>query len=147
MKVVAFDPGVTTGYAMGDINEDGKMLVVTGQEKWSQRDLHNNLEWYKPDYIIYESFEFRRNRKKDRVNLYPRELIGVIELYADVNNIRAHVQTPSQVMVYYTDQRLKEDKVYKPTKPHANDAARHILYWFTFGPGYKWNLKGFEVGV
>lgn len=144
MKVVALDPGRTTGYAMGDISEDGHMIIATGQHKWSQRDLHNNLEWYQPDYIVYETFEYRR--KKDRADLYPRELIGVIELYADVENIRTHTQSPSSAMTYFTDTRLKEDGVYKPGKPHANDAARHLLYWFVFGPGYKWNQKGFSVG-
>lgn len=146
MKVVAFDPGPTTGYAMGDIDECGKMVVATGQNKWSERDLHNNLEWYKPDYIVYESFEYRR-KSRDKLVLYSRNLIGVIELYADVNNIRAHVQGPGHVMTYFTDRKLKDDEVYKPGKPHANDAARHLLYWFTFGPGYKWNQEGYVVGA
>jgi len=145
MRVVAFDPGVTTGYAMGDISEDGFMVIATGQEKWSQKDLYNNLEWYKPDYIVYESFEFRR-KSRDNLVLYSRELIGVIELWADVNNVRTHVQAPAHVMSYFTDGKLKDDNIYKPSKPHANDAARHLLYWYTFGPGYKWNQGGYSVG-
>jgi hypothetical protein len=146
MKVVAFDPGITTGYAMGDINEVGKMLIATGQQKWTQKGLFDNLEWFKPDRIVYESFEFRR-KSRDNLELFSRELIGVIELYADVNKVPTHVQSPSQVMMYFTDSRLKKDGAYKPGKPHANDAVRHLLYWFQFGPGYKWNQEGYEVGA
>jgi hypothetical protein len=56
------------------------------------------------------------------------------------------MQMPASVMAYFTDKKLREAHLYKMGKPHANDAARHILYWFQFGPGYKFNKKGYFAG-
>lgn len=146
MRLLALDPGVTTGYCNGLI-EDGLMVVVTGQHRWSQRDLYESIKLLDPEVIVYESFEFRRG-SRDNLELYSRELIGVTELYIDQHDgVSGHVQSPSQVMMYFTDKKLKADGIYKPGRPHANDAARHLLYWFTFGPGYKYNTKGYESGV
>ena len=150
IKVVAFDPGRTTGYAMGDIDEKGKMLVVTGQVEFTRAALLTQLEWYDPDVIVYERFDFRRSNRyqRDKVDLYPRELIGIIELYGETHSgsVRLDTQSASAAKGYFTDRKLKEDGVYKPGKPHANDAARHLCHWFTFGPGYKYNVEGIESG-
>lgn len=149
IKVLALDPGRTTGYAMGDISETGKMLIVTGEAVWDHHALMAQLEWYKPHVIIYERFDFRRSPKyqRDRVDLFPRELIGVVELYAEsTNDIRLDTQSASQAKGYFSDRKLKDDGVYRVSKPHANDAARHLLHWYTFGPGYKYNVEGYEYG-
>lgn len=152
MKIVALDPGRTTGYAMGHIDDHGKMIVATGQHEWKHSDLLQHLKWYEPDVIVCESFDFRRSPKyqRDKVDLFSRELIGVVELYITMaENCTLHMQKPATVLgrnCYFTDRKLKEDKIYKPAKPHANDAARHLLYWFTFGPGYKYNMEGYQVG-
>lgn len=144
MKAVAFDPGRTTGYAQG-IVDDGKLLVVTGQHKFSQSDLFTHLEWANPNVVIFERFEFRKKARKG-LDMYPRELIGVIELYCQQKNVKVVKQMPAQVMGYFTDARLKEAFLYKMGKPHANDATRHILYWFKFGSGFQYNTRGYEAG-
>ena len=148
IKVHAFDPGVTSGYATGII-ENGHMGVVSGQAKWSEWPLYCELKRSKPDIIIYETFEYRNTRGRqqpDAINLFPRNLIGVLNLYVQETSTALYTQTPAQAKGSpYNDQRLKREHLYKITDGgHANDAMRHLLYWFTFGSGYQFNTKGYK---
>lgn len=146
IKVVSLDPGRTTGYAHGIIN-DGSMLIVTGQLKLTQNELYTHLVNAHPDVIVCERFDYR-NRARKGLDMYPRELIGVVELFTQQHelDVTLKMQTPAQAKGYYTDQRLKLDHLYKMGKPHANDAARHILYWYVFGSGFQYNTRGYESG-
>lgn len=154
IKVVSLDPGVTTGYASGYI-EDGKLKVVSGQGRWKEYELYLQLQLLNPDIIIYEEFHYRRNL--DRAELFPRNLIGVINLYAqeraathinaecDTRPVEVYTQTPAQGKSgQFSDDNLKKANMYKVANPHANDAMRHLLYWFVFGGGYKYNTQGYE---
>jgi len=146
LKIVAFDPGITTGYASGVIT-DGKLGAVSGQAKWKELDLYLQLKFAQPRIIIYERFDFRRGQS--RMELFPRNLIGVIHLYyqkrmAQGVPIDLFPQMPVEGKNYYTDAVLKSSKMYKVGNPHANDAMRHLLHWYTFGPGFKYNTNGFE---
>jgi hypothetical protein len=152
VKVIALDPGRTTGYAVGTIN-DGKLGVVSGQAVWDEYQLYSQLKFANPDIIIYESFQYRN--KLDRADLYPCYLIGVINLYGaeratqvrellDHRPVVLYEQTPAQGKSYFADKQLKDSNVYKVGNPHANDAMRHILHWWTFGAGYRYNTGGYE---
>lgn len=152
MKVVALDPGVTTGYAAGII-ENGKLGVISGQDRWNELQLYLQLQMSKPDIIVYERFEYRSQKayNVDNADLFPRNLIGVINLYAQQregqNSIEVYTQMPAQVLgkkAHFSDERLKASRVYKVANPHANDAMRHLLYWWQFGSGFQYNTNGFE---
>lgn len=161
LKVHAFDPGITTGHASGII-EDGKLGVVSGQDKWNEYQLFLQLEFTHPDIIVYERFEYRSQAayNVDNAELFPRNLIGVINLYCQKreadNDPLVEVKTfmPANVLPskkknpvaqnYWTNDRLKKARVYKVANPHANDAMRHLLYWWQFGPGFRFNTNGFE---
>ena len=147
MKAIALDPGVTTGYAVGVIDE-GKMLVVTGQERWNHLGLYAFLEDNVPDVIVCERFEFRK-KSREGLELFSRELIGVANLYAQLFMAPPHTLKMQNAMkdspsTYFNDNRLREDHIYKPGKDHSNDAARHLLYWFQFGSGFQYNQHGYE---
>ena len=156
MKIVALDPGITTGYAVGiiDTSGDRPMGVVSGQAKWNEMGLYNELNKSKPDRIIYETFEYRaaslygKKREHFKVELFPRNLIGVINLYYQERDheVILYTQSPSAGKAYWSDQLLKKEKVYKVGNPHANDAMRHLLQWYMFGPGFQFNTnnRGFE---
>jgi hypothetical protein len=149
LKVVSLDPGITTGHASGVIT-DGKMGVVSGQDVWNEYELYTQLKFVKPNVIICEKFDFRNVKKsRDRVELFPRNLVGVVHLYVqecEANDVPVefYEQTPAQVMGFFTDRRLKEEHLYKVAHEHANDAMRHILHWFMFGAGFKYNTGGYE---
>ena len=158
MKVICLDPGVTTGYAVGHIEQGQPMGVISGQEAWNELGLYNNLVSGKPDIIVYETFEsgkdnpYRKvkNRNYD-VELFSRNLIGVIELYVQQqespNKIPCYRQSPAKGVGghFRLDSILKQASVFKIGKPHANDAMRHLLQWYTFGAGFQYDTekKGF----
>jgi hypothetical protein len=143
VKVISFDPGGTTGYT-NSILSDGMLSVGASQAKWSVGELWDYLDAEEPDIIVYESFEYR-NRARAGLDLTPVELIGVIKLYIEkVDNVTVRPQRPGTGFDYFTDKKLKEDGLYIPGKPHAMDAVRHLLHWYTFGPGYKYNTRGYD---
>jgi hypothetical protein len=88
IKVHAFDPGRTTGYATGII-DDGKLGVVSGQAKWNEYEIYTQLRFSAPDIIIYERFEYRSHKayNVDNADLFPRNLIGAIHVYVYERNI------------------------------------------------------------
>jgi hypothetical protein len=143
IKVVSIDPGITTGFAIGKI-EDGSMKVDADEQRWNHLALYNWLEHMQPEHIVCERFEFRRLRQEG-LELFSRELIGVVNLYTQQHKIHLYMQTPSEAIGgYYNNEKLRSSKVYRTGKPHANDALRHLLHWFTFKQGYQFNEKGFN---
>lgn len=144
LKVVAFDPGVTDGFASGLIDiTTGFMEVAADQQKWTVGELYTWLQETKPDAIIHERFTYR-NRSRKGLVLESRNKIGVIQLYCEQNpEVHTHKQMPADAMTYFTDKELRANGVYRIKMPHANDAMRHLLRWFVFGPGFKYNKKGY----
>jgi hypothetical protein len=144
-KVLALDPGVTTGYATGIIR-DGFMTVTSDQEVWNHLDLHIFLNGFQPDHIVCERFDFRQ--KVDKLELFSRELIGIVQLYVRMHEAenKLYMQSPGEVLRgYFSNARLKEDAVYNRGKPHANDAMRHLLHWYQFKQGYRFNQRGYGI--
>jgi len=150
MRVIALDPGVTTGYAIGVI-DGGHMYVVTGEERWNHLAFWVFLHENDPDVVISERFEFR-NKARKGLELFSRELIGVANLYVQIGYSKPHelvLQNPlkDNESTFFNDDRLKKDKIHKAGKGHANDAARHLLTWYQFRSGFQYNQSGYESGV
>jgi hypothetical protein len=145
VKVISFDPGITTGYTFSTIR-GGFLSINADQEKWTVEGIWDYLVKVRPDFIIYEGFNYR-NRARAGLELFPVQLIGVINLYGCkhkiVRSVNLFEQQPGTGFDYFTDIKLKADKLYKPGKPHAMDALRHLLHWWTFGPGYRYNENGY----
>lgn len=142
-RVIAIDPGVTTGFANGLLLATGMMEVSSFQERFGVKDLFDYLTTAKPHYVVYERFDYR-NRARDKLVLYSRNLIGVIDLYCEQQAIPTYRYMPVTVMAYFTDKELRANQVYKVNSPHCNDAMRHLLHWYTFGFGYQFNHKGYK---
>ena len=154
IKVISLDPGGTTGWAKGLIRE-GRMGAFSGQYAWDHLGLYDHLMLFHPHFIVCERFDYRKGGKKQEgVELVSREYIGVITLYAQQMNltcdpgsykVRLFMQMPSEGVGGYwaEDKKLKADGMFNVGKPHANDAMRHLLQWFTFKEGYQFNKDGF----
>lgn len=143
MKIVAFDPGGTTGIACGDLDEErGLMKVSAEQEVLNHNGLWNYMWTERPDWIITESFEYR-NRARPGLELISCELIGVIELYIQQYKSGYVKQTAAKGKGYFTDKILKRDGLYVPGIPHGMDALRHLLHWYMFGTGFQFNKEGY----
>ena len=141
---LALDPGRTTGAAVGEL-ENGRMYVRWSQHRFDHIQLWQQLELLKPDYLIIEEFEYRRGtRSREGLDLYPRELLGVAELWCQMNKKPIYRQKASEGKSYFSNSTLQSNRCYDRGKPHAMDAVRHLLQWFTFGFGYQYNTSGFE---
>ncbi len=121
IKVLSLDPGITTGIATLDYS-DG---VHADQVKCDHRAFYDFLVGYNPDTIIFERFVYQR---RDKVELWPVEVIGVIRLYSEQFEVPLFAQTPSQAKNLWTDDKIKKLELWQPSLGHGMDAIRHLLY-------------------
>jgi hypothetical protein len=138
-KFVSLDPGITTGYSLAILDGDS-LYISYDQDKFSHRELYNVLDGIEPDEVICESFEYRNNQHRDNLELYSLEMIGVVRLYCD-----PVMQNAAKGKGFYSDEKLRRMGLYVRGLDHGRDAARHLLHWFTFGPGYRYNKPGVEI--
>lgn len=150
IKIIAIDPGRTTGYCYAIMHDDKTYTDEKKLEYWpfqvndEVEDLWNRLKRFNPHCIIIEDFEFRRGKYAGSggggLDLFPCQLIGIARLYATLAGRRIDIQKASQGKQYYTNQVLKDKGLFKKgaAYEHAMDASRHLLQWATFGRGYEW---------
>lgn len=139
LTVTALDPGVTTGIARGIINEDDNSVIIRYfQEAYNELELYQYLEGERPDFLVYESFQYRPGRAKPSVNLRPVELIGVIKLYGQLWLLdkSIYAQSAATGKAFWTDDKLKAANLYDKSYRHGRDACRHLLQWISFGAGF-----------
>lgn len=140
VRIVAIDPGVTTGIAIHEVLEDTvnsewKMLEL-GPDK-HHRDLWNLLTTVQPHVIVCERFEYRiiRNKATDMpgIRLESREYIGVCELYNQVYGTPLIMQPPSCKgdKALISPNKLKGLGLYRAPsgRQHMNDACAHGLHY------------------
>lgn len=129
MKIMAFDPGATTGVA---IYKDGDSWVSTSYRTFELTGLlpvWDQLHTTRPDRIVCESFLYQR---RDKVVLRPVEVIGVIRLYSILESVPMIEQTPAHGKRFWTDDKIKKVGLWATGQTHGMDALRHLLYYQTF---------------
>ena len=130
--IIALDPGVTTGFAIHHYDDS----IKTDQVKCSHRAFYDLLVQFDPSEIVFERFTYQR---RDKVVLYPVEVIGVIRLFAEQFEIPLYAQTPSSAMNLFTDEKIKKMGLWTPGLVHGMDALRHLLYYMVVTKGErKW---------
>jgi hypothetical protein len=140
MQVLAIDPGITTGYVNARISAASPIILVCDQSRMDHKQFWTFLQNIHPDLIVCESFEYR-SRARDNLELYSRELIGIANLYNQLNHdTKLIMQTAAQAKGHFSNGQLTSLKVYKKGKEHGRDAMRHFLYWFNFGHGFQYNV-------
>lgn len=138
MRLVALDPGGTTGWATWD---DDRGTIESGELTGDHHlELYNFLDFGNFDIIIYESFQYRRKEIDKGVAfvLDSVEYIGVIKLF--VQDVKYNfleppdliAQTPATGKGFWTNDKLKKVGAYKPGSEHEKDARRHLLQYMTF---------------
>lgn len=141
-RIVALDPGGTTGWAMWQDQAGGKTATMwdhffcgqIGPEEHHE-ELYELLERFQThDFtVISETFDFRQHDNfRTGVNLISREYIGVAKLFALQrmhNSPPVVLQTPASAKTFVTDEKLKVMGLWVPGKQHARDALRHLIYY------------------
>lgn len=145
-RIVALDPGGTTGWAMWQdrpLMEDAGLwnYFTIGQmgPEPHHEDLYASLElWHVSDYtIVCESFEFRQGKQRHNIVLDSKEYIGVVKLLQQQRNIPVVFQTAALGKGFVTDDKLKVMGLWYPGKKHAMDAMRHLIYYMVTKRGHK----------
>ena len=130
--ILALDPGITTGAAM----HFGIDQITTQQTMLPHIHFYEWLKQTDPTVIVYETFLYQR---RDKVELYPVEVIGVIKLFAEQRGIPLYGQSPSQAKGFMDDDKLKGMGLWKPGQKHGMDALRHLMYYLVVTKGEaKW---------
>ena len=139
LRVVAIDPGKTTGFCFATL-QSGVLTMDVSQEEISLTGLFDRLgsviKTFNNVHIIYEDFHYR-NYARTGLDLTPVKLIGVIECFREWHEpfVGFHKQSAATGKAFYSDDKLKALGIYKPGTQHGRDAQRHLMQWLTFGAG------------
>lgn len=140
-RVIALDPGGTTGWATYRHTED----AVIGTFDFGQIGPHeHHLELYTlltypngyEDEFVTESFEYR-NANRPGLVLVSKEYIGITKLVAGQRNRPFTEQTASKAKGFVRDSHLKRLDLWSSENRHAMDAMRHLIFYLVNNPEWK----------
>jgi hypothetical protein len=153
LAIMAFDPGGTTGWCATSFRLGHLAILrsaglraflgaealtltagqLTGSENAQTLDaidlIDAGLASGHADHVIllYEDFILRQ-RRKDRDLLSPVRVTAKLEIVNEMQwGFPELKQQPSLAKSSMPNSRLKALKLYRPGKPHANDAIRHNI--------------------
>lgn len=150
-KIMAVDPGGDTGVA---IYHPRTGIWTTYEMAFEPIVLYEFFLEELVDFevtVICERFDYRPVGKYDfggsraipKVDLTPREVIGILKLACAYVGNEIVWQAPGDVngddgkksgdqTVFWTDDKVKKLGLYKPGHVHEMDAVKHILHYRTF---------------
>lgn len=132
MRILAIDPGVTTGFSVTPY--DGHPHVW--EDNFGELSpasphlaLHATLVRILPDVIVCERFDFMQNKKG--VDYTPVEYIGVIHLYCQSTGTALFFQgrDVKSKKGFWDEKKLRFLGLYEPALGHAMDALKHRLHF------------------
>ncbi len=118
------DPGGTTGVCI--VEGGWEFGQISGEAH--HKALFDLLVERQPSIVICEHFTYRRDQRTN-LDLRAREYIGVAALYCQITDTELVMQMPAHAKGLIDNKKAKILNIYKPGKPHATDAARHVMYY------------------
>lgn len=90
MRVLAFDPGATTGYAVMARASRGLVLEAAGtfiyRREQTGNDIWDAIRRHSPILIVVEDWE-NQGKQVDMHSIWPNRIIGQVEAYANLLGI------------------------------------------------------------
>lgn len=142
LRVLAFDPGETTGHAYFsscELVECGQLEPLEGTRQPDLMAAYKLVVNRDPDVIIYERFGLYESKAVQQIgSTFPTvEVIGVIKLGAlRLDGTEVISYPAATAKSFFTDARLKDMGLlpeYAHKNRHAADAIRHACYYIVFG--------------
>lgn len=135
MKILSFDPGKATGYAL--IESDGEIsnsVVKAAGSLQGWLGIDELLRKCRPDLVVFETFRlYPWNRKSQTWSAFePVEAIGVIKYLCSQANIPIVGQSPA-MKKFFSDKKLRSLGAFLHRSSHERDALRHAFYYLAFG--------------
>lgn len=137
--VIAFDPGGTTGYCVGEYHTEVIGLFAvreSGAIGWSSvcSRIYELLSAWRPAVIVTERFVLYKHKASDQIGSdFPSsQVIGIIKAYSSSLGLPAQIFQNASVANGKPQVRiLPEHEPLLQTSEHARDAYRHLRYWIT----------------
>ena len=125
MRILAVDPGGTTGWVTYDTDteefqsgqEADRLVFCSMVKEWVDRGV---------GLIVVEDFRITIQTAKKSQQPDALKIIGAID-YIAAGSAQVVLQTPGDAKRFATDDRLKKAGMWTPGRKHANDAARHLF--------------------
>lgn len=141
-RILALDPGETTGYAVFDATPNDIDWVEIDQVKsWPETTAMNNLpelfQRTQPGLIVHESYRVYSWKAEDHSwsSVRTVQVIGCIWTLAIQQGIRRFEQSAQNAKGFWDDDKLIEFGLYQRGLRHGRDATRHALHYLCFGEG------------
>jgi hypothetical protein len=139
-RVLAFDPGGTTGWAWHQIGtKHWTGDEIDPEKKGHHVELYQFLRDTAPQIVVCENFLFAvpsivgpegEKVNMPKVELISREYIGIIKLYCFAHRKQLIMQPPSiMATTWVKDEALQKLGLYTRGARHRNDATRHLFYY------------------
>lgn len=132
MRVLAIDPGGTTGmaaYTPGDFGFESWEIPggLEGFAQWWLRGRQPGVvDSY--DFVVIEKFTIMASTLKKTRQYDALEIIGLVKATSHVSGPPCLLQTPAQAKSFATDDKLKALKWFDSSPGgHKNDATRHLV--------------------
>lgn len=146
MRVLALDPGGTTGWATYScliipgipaatlyLTQKFDCGHITGARHHQQLEDFLGNQRVQQFIVVCERFD-ERPGKSFAVNPVALEYIGVVKRWCSENQVKLVMQMPSQAKGFTTDLNLKRLEIWQGKKwKHAMDAYRHLLWYLIHG--------------
>lgn len=139
-RLLAFDPGETTGFCVVDASPGDISVVHMGQLKTYPMtaavfSLETTFATYKPTFIVLESYRVYswKTDTHSWSDIPTLRIIGCIETLCIQNKLKYHFQTAQEAKHFCTDDKLQSWLMYEKNQRHARDATRHAAFYLLFG--------------
>jgi hypothetical protein len=145
-RILALDPGETTGFAVFDADPNNiDWLEIDQVKTWPEDQATSNI-WelfnrFQPKKLAAESYRVYDWKSDDHKwsSVNTVQIIGCIWTLAQTAPFH-HLwqngivwQSAQNAKGFWTDDKLREFGVYLPGVKHGRDATRHALHFLCFG--------------
>lgn len=139
-RILAFDPGETTGYCCFATTMDEAKIAQAGQIKtWPMEEavasLTDIIVKMQPDKIVFESYQVYEWKADDHSwsQIPTVQVIGCLQTLCIQMGIPYKTQTAQVAKQFCTDEKLEAWGYWMKGYRHARDAIRHGCYFLLFG--------------
>lgn len=139
-RILAFDPGETTGMFQLMRSPTPSFTSVSIQLKTPTLDegykaVEHQISQFNPDVVVCEDYRVYGHKVQQHswAALHTPKFVGIITAVCLSRNIPIIMQMAGQAKGFCTDDKLRFWNMYNTNHRHANDAARHALFYLIFG--------------
>lgn len=140
MRVLAVDPGGTTGWAFRDDRGEvrwgqvpggleGFVDTMTFGSDFEASSVFEPVHYNTPTVLVIERYTIQERTTKFSRQMDAPEIIGHLKGLARKLDIEVVMQQPAQAKRLFTDDRLRQFGWWAKGEEHARDALRHLGYY------------------